>query len=61
VKLSDVLHSAEEHGLKVYDNNGMSKSGPKVEEVTRGYRKLHNEILVLKCLYSPSLLVRVIT
>jgi hypothetical protein len=55
------LYFLVSHRLKVSDNNGRSKSGPKVEEVTRGYRKLYNEIRVLKSLYPPSLLVRLLT
>jgi hypothetical protein len=36
----------EEHGLRVFENGVLRRLfGPKRDEVTRGWRKLHNEEL----------------
>jgi hypothetical protein len=49
----------EEHRLRVFENKVLRKIfGPKRDEVTRGWRKLHNE--ELHCLYSSPGIVRVI-
>jgi hypothetical protein len=49
----------EEHGLRVFDNRVLRRTfGPKRDEVTGGWRKLHNE--ELHGLYSSPGIVRVI-
>jgi hypothetical protein len=50
----------EEHRLRVFENRVLKRiSGPKRNEVTGGWRKLHNE--ELRGLYSSPGIVRVIT
>jgi hypothetical protein len=45
----------EEHRLKVFENRVLRRIfGPKRDEVTREWRKLHNE--ELRDLYSPSII-----
>jgi hypothetical protein len=49
----------EEHRLRVFENRVLSRIfGPKRDEVTGGWRKLHNE--ELHGLYSSPSIVRVI-
>jgi hypothetical protein len=49
----------EEHRLRVFENRVLRRiCGPKMDEVTGGWRKLHNE--ELHGLYSSSSIVRVI-
>jgi hypothetical protein len=49
----------EEHKLRVFENRVLRRIfGPKRDEVTGGWRKLHNE--ELHCLYSSPSIVRVI-
>jgi hypothetical protein len=49
----------EEHRLRVFENRVLRRIfGPKRDEVTRGWRKLHNE--ELRGLYSSPSIVRVI-
>ena len=48
----------EEHGLRVFENRVLRIFGPKRDEVTREWRKLHNE--ELNDLYSSPNIVRVI-
>jgi hypothetical protein len=46
----------EEHGLRVFENRMLrSIFGPKRNEVTGGWRKLHNEELLALC-SSPSVI-----
>jgi hypothetical protein len=33
----------EEHRLRVFENRVLRRSGPKREEVTGGWRRLHND------------------
>jgi hypothetical protein len=48
----------EEHRLRVFENRVLRIFGPKRDEVTVGWRKLHNE--ELHGLYSSPSIVRVI-
>jgi len=48
----------EEHRLRVFENRVLRIFGPKMDEVTREWRKLHNE--ELKDLYLSPTIVRVI-
>jgi hypothetical protein len=49
----------EEHKLRVFENRVLKRIfGPKREEVTRGWRKLHNE--KLRDLYSSPSKIRMI-
>jgi hypothetical protein len=49
----------EEHRLRVFENRVLRRIfGPKIDEVTGGWRKLHNE--ELHGLYSSPSIVRVI-
>jgi hypothetical protein len=49
----------EEHRLRIFENRVLRRIfGPKRDEVTRGWRKLHNE--ELHGLYSSPSIVRVI-
>ena len=48
----------EEHRLRVFENRMLRIFGPKRDEVTGEWRKLHNE--VLNNLYCPPSIVRVI-
>jgi hypothetical protein len=49
----------EEHNLKVFENRVLRRIfGPKRDEVTGGWRKLHNE--ELRDLYSSSSIIRII-
>jgi hypothetical protein len=53
------LTLSEEHRLMVFENSVLSRiCGPKRDEVTGGWRKLHNE--ELHDLYSSSSLIRII-
>jgi hypothetical protein len=53
------LTSREEHRLRVSENRVLRRIfGPKRDEVTGGWRKLHNE--ELHCLYSSPSIIRVI-
>jgi hypothetical protein len=50
--------SREEHRLRMFNNRVLRRvSGPKVDEVTGGRRKLNNEI---NNLYSPPNIIRMI-
>jgi hypothetical protein len=51
------LASGEEHRLRVFENRVLRILGPKRDEVTGGWRKLHNE--ELHDLYSSSSIIRV--
>jgi hypothetical protein len=49
----------EEHGLRVFENRVLRRiSGPKRDELTGGWRKLHNE--KLQNLYSSPSIIRMI-
>jgi hypothetical protein len=49
----------EEHGLRVFENRALRRIfGPKRDEVTEEWRKLHNE--ELRDLYSSPSIVRII-
>jgi hypothetical protein len=49
----------EEHRLRVFENRMLSRIfGPKRDEVTGGWRKLHNE--ELRDLYSSPSIIRII-
>jgi hypothetical protein len=49
----------EEHGLRVFENRLLRRIfGPKRDEVTREWRKLHNE--ELRDLYSSPSIIRII-
>jgi hypothetical protein len=49
----------EEHRLRVFVNRGLRRiCGPKRDELTRGWRKLHNE--ELHDLYSSPSIIRMI-
>jgi hypothetical protein len=48
----------EEHRLRVFENRVMRIFGPKRDEVTGGWRKLHNE--ELRNLYSSPSIIRMI-
>jgi hypothetical protein len=49
----------EEHRLRVFENKVLRRTfGPKRDEVTRGWRKLHNE--ELRDLYSSPSIIRII-
>jgi hypothetical protein len=49
----------EKHGLRVFENRVLRRIfGPKRDEVTEGWRKLHNE--ELHSLYSSPSIVRLI-
>jgi hypothetical protein len=49
----------EEHRLRVFENRALRRmSGPKRDEVTRGWRKLHNE--ELHNFYSSPSIIRMI-
>jgi hypothetical protein len=49
----------EEHRLRVFDNKALRRIfGPKRDEVTGGWRKLHNE--ELRDLYSSPCVIRII-
>jgi hypothetical protein len=48
----------EKHRLRVFENRVLRIFGPKRDEVTGGWRKLHNE--ELHNLYSPPSIVRMI-
>jgi hypothetical protein len=49
----------EEHRLRVFENRVLRRVfGPKRDEVTGGYRKLHNE--EIDALYSSSSIIRMI-
>jgi hypothetical protein len=49
----------EEHRLRVFENRVLRRIfGPKKDEVTRGWRKTHNE--ELRNLYSPPSIIRII-
>jgi hypothetical protein len=57
--LSEFLTLREEHRLRVFENRVLRRIfGPKRDEVTGGWRKLHNE--ELHGLYSSPSIVRVI-
>jgi hypothetical protein len=45
VKLTNFLTLREEHRLKVFENRVVRIFGPKIDEVTGEWRKLHNEEL----------------
>jgi hypothetical protein len=48
----------DEHRLRVFENSELTTSGPKRDEVTGGWRKLHNENL--HSLYSsPSIIIMI--
>jgi hypothetical protein len=47
----------EEHRLRVFENRVLRMFGPKRDEVTGGYRKLHNE--EHHNLYSPPSITRI--
>jgi hypothetical protein len=50
----------EEHRLRVFENRVLRRIfGPKRDEVTGGWRKLHNE--ELRDLYSSPSIIRIIT
>jgi hypothetical protein len=54
-----VLILREEHRLRVFENRVLSRIfGPKKDEVTGGWRKLHNE--ELRNLYSSPSIIRII-
>jgi hypothetical protein len=54
-----VAYTKEERRLKLYENRVLKRLfGPKLEEVTREWKKLHNE--ELNDLYCSSHIVRVI-
>jgi hypothetical protein len=44
--------------LKVFENRVLRRYGPKWDEMTGGWRKLHNE--ELHCLYSSPSIIRII-
>jgi hypothetical protein len=48
----------EEHRLRVFENKVLRIFGPKRDEVTGGWRKLHNE--KLRDLYSSPSIIRII-
>jgi hypothetical protein len=49
----------EEHSLRVFENRMLRRIfGPKIDEVTGGWRKLHNE--ELRDLYSSPIINRMI-
>jgi hypothetical protein len=48
----------KEHRLRVFENRVLRRFGPKRDEVTGGWRKLHNE--ELHGLYSSPSIIRVI-
>jgi hypothetical protein len=48
----------EEHRLRVFENKVLRIFGPKRDEVTGGWRKLHNE--ELRDLYSSPSIIRII-
>jgi hypothetical protein len=49
----------EEHRLRVFENRVLRRIfGPKIDDVTGGWRKLHNE--ELHNLYSPPRIIRMI-
>jgi hypothetical protein len=48
----------EEHRLRVFENRVLRIFGPKRDEVTRGWRKLHNE--ELHNLHSSPCIIRMI-
>jgi hypothetical protein len=53
------LTSREEHRLRVFENRSLRRIvGPKRDEVTGGWRKLHNE--ELHNLYSKSNIIKMI-
>jgi hypothetical protein len=53
------LELREEHRLRVFENRGLRKVfGPQRDEVTGGWRKLHNE--ELRDLYSLPSVIRII-
>jgi hypothetical protein len=53
------LTPREEHRLRVFENKVLSRTfGPKRDEVTGGWRKLHNE--ELRDLYSSPSIIRII-
>jgi hypothetical protein len=51
-------HQREEHRLSVFENKVLRIFGPKRDEVTGGWRKLHNE--ELRDLYSSPSIIRII-
>jgi hypothetical protein len=54
-----ILTLREEHGLRVFENRVLRRIiGPKGNEVTGGWRKLHNE--ELRDLYSSPSIIRII-
>jgi hypothetical protein len=48
----------EKHRLRVFENRVLRVLGPRRDEVTGGWRKLHNE--ELRDLYSSSSIIRII-